>query len=233
MASFIVLALTASALAIGHQGQVVKINPKNGNATYDVQSSNWAGAVIQAAPGTYQAVTGTFTVPSSSGSGSAAIWVGIDGAGSDCGVILQTGIVANSDNTYYSWYEWFPDPSYNFNNINFAAGDVVKLTATAHSTTTGTVTIENQTNGQSVTQDVSSTHALCQEYAEWIVEDYEVGSGQAQFDDFGTVTFSSAQAQTGSGYAGPDGATIWDIWQNNVQLTQSSVQNGNVVVSHT
>ncbi|EIW87207.1 hypothetical protein CONPUDRAFT_43726 [Coniophora puteana RWD-64-598 SS2] len=236
MASFIVLALAVTALARGQQGQVVKISPKNGNSTYDVQSSNWAGAVIQAAAGTYQAVTGTFTVPNPTGSGSAAIWVGIDGAGSDCGVILQTGVDATIDNgqvSYSSWYEWFPDPSYSFSNINFAAGDVVQLTATAHTTTTGTVTIENQTNGQKVTQDVSSTSALCQEYAEWIVEDYQSGDSQVVFDNFGTVTFSDAQATTGAGAVGPDGATIWDIWQNNVQLTKSSVQNGNVVVSHT
>ncbi|EIW87337.1 hypothetical protein CONPUDRAFT_44645 [Coniophora puteana RWD-64-598 SS2] len=221
---------------MGQQGQVVKISPKNGNSTYEVQSNNWAGAVITAAAGTYQAVTGTFTVPKPSGSGSAAIWVGIDGAGPDCKVILQTGIVANVNNgqvAYGAWSEWFPDPSNSFSNITFATGDVVKLTATAHSKTTGTVTIENQTSGQKVSQDLSSSHAICQEYAEWIVEDYSSGNSQVTFDNFGTVTFTDAQATTASGTVGADGATIWDIWQDNVQLTKSSVSNGNVVISHT
>ncbi|EIW87319.1 Aspergilloglutamic peptidase, partial [Coniophora puteana RWD-64-598 SS2] len=161
------------------------------------------------------------------------MWVGIDGVG--CQVILQTGVDATIDNgqvSYSSWYEWYPDPSHTFDNINFSAGDVVTLTATAHTTNTGTVTIENATNGQKVSSDVNSTTALCMQNAEWIVEDYIGGNSQVSFDNFGTVTFTNAQATTGSGAVGPDGATIYEIVQNNVQLTQASVQNGNVVISH-
>ncbi|EIW87320.1 hypothetical protein CONPUDRAFT_116513 [Coniophora puteana RWD-64-598 SS2] len=236
MASFLVSALLASVAVASPLTGGVPTNVKVLSAedpAYEQLNSNWAGAVLRKDGGTFQAVTGSFKVPKPTGEGSAAIWVGVDGM--DCGVILQTGVDASIKGgqvSYSSWYEWFPDPSYTFDNIDFAAGDDVTLTATTHSTTTGTVTIENKTKNQKVTKDVSSTSALCQKNAEWIVEDYSSG-GLVEFDNFGTVTFTSATATTGSGSVGPDGATIVDIAQNGTQLTQSSVANGQVTIKHT
>ncbi|EIW87335.1 Aspergilloglutamic peptidase [Coniophora puteana RWD-64-598 SS2] len=163
------------------------------------------------------------------------MWVGIDGV--DCCVILQTGVDATINNnqvSYSAWYEWFPDPSHTFDSIDFAAGDDVTLATTAHSTTNVTVMIENKTKNQNVTHEVSSSHALCQKDAEWIVEDYSSGGDTVKFDDFGTVTFTGAQATTGSGTVRADGATIYGIKdQSGKVLTQSSVSNGNVVIKHT
>ncbi|EIM79371.1 uncharacterized protein STEHIDRAFT_21274, partial [Stereum hirsutum FP-91666 SS1] len=188
------------------------------------QSSNWAGAALIADSdsATYTSVTGTFTVPSPSapedggeGQYSAAAWVGIDG--NTCtSAILQTGVdFTTSDDgstTYDAWYEWFPDDSYDFTGIQFSAGDSVTVTVNATSSTSGTAVIENNTNGQKVSKSLTSTSPLCQTNVEWIVEDFDEGGSPVPLVDFGTVTFTGAQAATEQGDSvGPAGATIIDM----------------------
>lgn len=59
------------------------------NKTNVEYSSNWAGAILIGSG--YTSVTGTFTVPTPSSTGSGSAWVGIDG--DTCSTaILQTGI---------------------------------------------------------------------------------------------------------------------------------------------
>ncbi|KZP28281.1 hypothetical protein FIBSPDRAFT_817531 [Athelia psychrophila] len=211
--------------------------PSTSNNTQDTYTSNWAGAVWESYPsGTFTSVTGTFTVPTPTGNdGSASAWVGIDG--DTCGsAILQTGVdftVSGGAVSYDAWYEWFPAGAYDFSGISFSAGDSVTVTVTASSTTAGTAVIENNTNGQTVTQDLSSTSALCQENAEWIVEDYDDQNGMVPFANFGQVTFTGASAGTvSSGNIGPDGATIFDIDQNNVVLTSTTTSSDGVVITY-
>ncbi|KAF7973074.1 hypothetical protein HWV62_16264 [Athelia sp. TMB] len=198
-------------------------------------SSNWAGAVLSEAAGTWKSVTGTFTVPTPSGSGSASAWVGIDG--DTCGnAILQTGLdftISGGSVSYDAWYEWYPDYAYDFSGISFSSGDTVKLTVTATSTKAGTAVIENVTKGKTVTKSITSSSALCEQDAEWIVEDYEEGSSLVQFADFGTVTFTAASATENSGtVVTPSGATIIDIEQNNKVLTSASASGSEVVVTY-
>jgi len=206
---------------------------KASNVVYD---NIWAGAVLEDANGTFTSVTGTFTVPTPKGSGSSAIWVGLDGIG--CQVILQTGVdatITNGTLSYSSWYEWYPDPSHVFppSNISFSPNDTVTLTATSHTPTAGTVTITNLSTNQTVSQAVNSTSALCQQNAEWIVEDYAAG-GIVRFDDFGTVTFTDAEATAKNGSTvGPEDAAIYEIQQNGTTLATASVQGKAVVVKHT
>lgn len=110
------------------------------NAQY---SSNWAGAVLVGTG--YKSVTGTFTVPEPSTSGSGSAWVGIDGDTCQT-AILQTGIdwtKSGSGYSYDAWYEWYPHYAYDFSGINIAAGNEIKLTITATSKTAGNVAIEN------------------------------------------------------------------------------------------
>ncbi|TFK47813.1 hypothetical protein OE88DRAFT_1606078, partial [Heliocybe sulcata] len=212
-----------------------------GNASHPEYSSNWAGAVFDTYPsGTFRSVTGTFTVPTprapSSGSGtySASAWVGIDG--DTCGnAILQTGVdftVTNGRTSYDAWYEWYPDYAYDFTGISFSAGNTVRVTVTASSTTSGTAVIENVSTGQTVTQHITSSSALCEENAEWIVEDYEEGGSLVPLANFGTVTFTSASAGTSSGSIGPSGATLIDIEQNGRVLTSASTSGSSVTVSY-
>jgi hypothetical protein len=45
--------------------------------------------------------------------------------------------------------------------------------------------IKNNTKGTSVSKSITSTAALCEENAEWIVEDFESGSSLVPFANFG------------------------------------------------
>jgi len=208
-------------------------------------SSNWAGAVYDSyGSGTFKAVTATFTIPkpatpsggSSSTEYSASAWVGIDG--DTCGnAILQTGVdfnVRGSSVSFDAWYEWYPDYAYDFSGISFSVGDSVTITVTAATTKSGTAVIKNNSKGTSVSKSITSTSALCEENAEWIVEDFESGNSLVPFANFGSVTFTNAVATFVNGSTiGPSGATIIDIEQSSKVLTKSSVSSTSVTVSHT
>ncbi|KAJ5874808.1 uncharacterized protein N7529_003238 [Penicillium soppii] len=210
--------------------------------SHEEYSSNWAGAVLIGTG--YTAVTAEFTVPtpklpsgaSSSKQYCASAWVGIDG--DTCSTaILQTGIdfcIQGSSVSYDAWYEWYPDYAYDFSGISIAAGNVIKVTVDATSKTAGTATVENVSTGKSVTHTFTGgvDGDLCEYNAEWIVEDFESNSALVPFANFGTVTFSSAEATTGGTTVGPSGATILDIKQSNSVLTSSSVSSKSVTVKY-
>ncbi|KZP14588.1 hypothetical protein FIBSPDRAFT_912759 [Athelia psychrophila] len=210
--------------------------PLNVNTTNTEYSSNWAGAVYDSYPaGTFTLVTGTFIVPTpTGGDGAASAWVGIDG--DTCGTaILQTGLdftISGGAVSYDAWYEWFPDYAYDFSGISFSSGDTVTVTVTASSTTSGSAVIKNKTTGVTVTQQITSTSALCEQNTEWIVEDFEEGGSLVGFADFGSVVFTGASATTTTGSIGPGSATLIDIEQNNVILTSSSVDDSSVTVMY-
>ncbi|KAJ5453876.1 uncharacterized protein N7458_004832 [Penicillium daleae] len=210
---------------------------------HEEYSSNWAGAVLIGSG--YSAVTGQFTVPtpkvpsgsSSSGTYSASAWVGIDGD-TWGNAILQTGVdftITNGKVSYDAWYEWYPDYAYDFTSIPISAGDVIKVTVTAASKSSGTAVIENVTTGKTVSHTFSSGStqgSLGEVNAEWIVEDFESGGSLVEFANFGTVTFTGAQATDNGSKVGPSGATLIDIQQNGKVLTSSSVTSNSVKVSY-
>ncbi|KAI1317668.1 peptidase A4 family-domain-containing protein [Xylariaceae sp. FL0255] len=188
-------------------------------------TENWAGAVLVGTG--YTTVSGTIVVPeptvppggSNSGKYSAAAWVGIDG--STCQTaILQTGIDMNLEAgavSYTTWYEWYPDYSYDFTGFGISAGDTVAMSVATTSKTSGTVTIENHTTGQTVSHDFENQSGqLCQTNAEWIVEDFQQGNSLVPFVDFNSVTFTDAMVD---GQADLTGATIYDIKQGDTVLT--------------
>jgi hypothetical protein len=188
-------------------------------------SSNWAGAVLVGTG--YTSVTGTFTVPTPTTTGSGSAWVGIDG--DTCGTaILQTGIdwtKSGSSITYDAWYEWYPDYAYDFSGISLAAGNTIKVTVTATSKTAGTATITNVSTGKTVTHSFSgeaSEGSLCEYNAEWIVEDFDENGSEVTFADFGTVTFTGASAVKSGTTVGVTGATIIDMEQNSKVLVTCS-----------
>lgn len=80
---------------------------------------------------------------------------------------------------------------------------------------------------------INSAIALCQENAEWIVEDYQSGSGLVPFADFETVTFTDASATTVTGKKiGPRGAGPVDIKQDHKVLTSVSTSKHEVVIKY-
>lgn len=216
----------------------------NGTAHQEF-SSNWAGAVFDnRGSGTFKSVTGTFVVPtprvpsggSSSTTYAASAWVGIDG--DTCGTaILQTGIdftVRGSSVSFDAWYEWFPDFAHDFTGFTVHAGDTITVTVTANSTRSGSAVIRNVSTGSSVSKSLTSSSSLCEQNAEWIVEDFESGNSLVPFANFGTVTFTGASAGLSTGgTTGPSGTTLIDIEQNGRVLTSSSTSGSSVTVSHT
>lgn len=88
--------------------------------------------------------------------------------------------------------------------------------------------IENETTGQRVSHSFSGeTDALCETNAEWIVEDFSSGGSLVNFADFGTVQFTGASVNGGTGVSG---ATIIDIQQNGKVLTDCSTSGSSTVV---
>ncbi|KAF8342491.1 peptidase A4 family-domain-containing protein [Amanita rubescens] len=212
-------------------------------ASHEYYTTNWAGAMLQSPNRTYNAVSGTFVVPTLSSPnsyGAASPWVGIDGTGCSGG-LWQAGIDMAYNNgamSYLPWYEWFPDDSYYFSNIAINAGDTIRLTITADSDTSGKAVIENLSNGQTASQYTTSTHALCRQSAEWVVEDYtqEDSDGTyslVPFCDFGTVNFFNASARTFSGSTvSPHDSHIVDIQQSDSVLTSTTPNSKNVTISY-
>ncbi|KOC18683.1 aspergillopepsin-2 heavy chain [Aspergillus flavus AF70] len=236
------LAARVKARAAGARGsrplQTVQKPAGVTNKTNVEYSSNWSGAVLENPPSasaTYTAVTGTFTVPEptgGSGSSSASAWVGIDGD-TYSEAILQTGVdftVTNGQASFDAWYEWLPDYAYDFTGIDISAGDVIVAIVESYSSTSGIAIIENQSTGQKVTKELSSSSPLGGINAEWIVEDYEENGSLVDLVDFGTVTFTGAEAKAAGGQTvGLTDATIIEITQNNKVVTDVTIDSGSEV----
>jgi hypothetical protein len=203
----------------------------------------WAGATLIGSG--YTSVTGTVVVPTprtppdgnSSTQYAAAAWVGIDGY--TCGTaLIQTGIaiwIQNGQPWYNAWYEWFPEASGNFDNFAVNAGDTIEMNVEALSKTSGTVTLNNLSTGQSVSHRFSGqSESLCQTNAEWVVEDFtgENSTALVPLIDFTTVAFTGASAISNGSTIDTTGATILDIKQNNQILTSCSADGSEVVCSY-
>ncbi|KAJ5589400.1 hypothetical protein N7537_012078 [Penicillium hordei] len=205
-------------------------------------STNWSGAVLQGTG--YTLVTGEFTVPkpkpppgaSPSEKTCASAWVGIDGY--TCGsAILQTGVkfcVQGDEVSYAAWYEWYPDLTYDFSDFLISTGDVIKLTVNATSKNSGSAVVDNMTTGKSVTHEFTGVDYgdLCETNAEWIVEDFIAAGKLVPLTNFGTVTFSKAEATSGSKTVGLSKATLIDIKKKQSILTKSSLTRDGVTVSY-
>lgn len=100
------------------------------------------------------------------------------------------------------------------------------ITATTSSQTSGTLIIENNTTGVTVSTTLVSDASLCQFNAEWIVEDFEecyIDCYLVPFANFSTIAFTGASAGTVSGSSvTPSGATLFDIYQDSTVLTSVS-----------
>ncbi|TVY54063.1 Aspergillopepsin-2 [Lachnellula suecica] len=203
IASALALASSASAAALGshraprkgrqthtghHSQPMIKSQGPAGIVTNNSEvsySTNWAGAVLTGTK--YTVVTGSFTVPTASTTGSGSAWVGIDGDSCET-AILQKGIdwtKSGSSITYDAWYEWYPDYSYNYvHDIEIAAGDTITVTVEATRKSAGTSTITNESTGLTVVHTFTSSAVeadLCEYDAEWIVEDFESESSLVTF----------------------------------------------------
>lgn len=219
------------------------------------------GAILSAPRKKIQSVTGTFRVPEAKmptegptgnnpvGVYAASFWVGIDGVTStstttkkaaSCdasAVSLRLGVDIFYDGTFggqqtpFAWHQYLPRSATGFANFSVAAGDLVRLTASAASKGNGgTVTIENFGNVAQLKSKQAavqvSTHtfdgssqlpALCQAQAAWMVEDFPI-AGLPDFPialtNFTSVKFVKLGVRSGEGGdIGIGGARVVNVYQ--------------------
>ena len=145
-------------------------------------SLNWSGYAVSASNVT--SVSATFTVPQIGPPGSIgglppdfSAWVGIDGYTS--GTVEQTGIAGSWDDTtgtasYFAWWEMFPRVSSTIKSMTISAGDSITATVTFNGGGSFTLSISDNTNGQSFSTTTSAPtggpNAAQRNSAEFIVE---------------------------------------------------------------
>ena len=162
-----------------------------------------------------------------------SVWVGIDG--STCNsAIIQTGVNVFGDGTLEAWTEWYPADVMSYTNpITVSAGDEIRVSVKATSTTSGTTTMENLTTGKTATQDYTGQATLCQSNAEWIVEDFgDSASGHVELVNFGEVTIYDTSATSPTGSFDPSQARISNMMIDGRQRTNCSASADGVYCSY-
>jgi len=191
-------------------------------------STNWSGYAVLTGAGAVTSVTGTWTVPTASGSTAAysATWIGIDGATNS--TVEQIGTASDTAAAgtpqYYAWFEMYPGPAYYWPAMIIKPGDQITATVayvgTAGRSSVFTLSITDLTTEatnpkatytESVTESIRGAQRSS---AEWIVE-APYNGGVLPLADFGTETFTGAQAtinkQTGPIDYTWSGATAYPI----------------------
>jgi Peptidase A4 family len=177
----------------------------SGARNSEVESTNWSGYAATGSNGAFSSVSGSWTQPAatcSSGRGRAsdqyaAFWVGLDGYSSDS--VEQTGTdsdCAGRTPDYYGWYEMYPaNPVYYSNPVS--PGDHISASVSFSGSDTYTLVLTDSTQGwtQRVTQNESG---LDRSSAEVITEAPSSNTGVLPLADFGTVNYSSAEANGAS-----------------------------------
>lgn len=225
--------LAASALLAFTGALALGGAPAASARTVDAQlatSENWAGYVVKSNAGTQQfsSVSGSWVQPtikssSSTGPGCSAFWVGLGGSSDQSQALEQVGTSAdwvNGQAVYYAWYELVPAPETKL-SLTIHPGDHVSARVSVSGQTV-TVSLSDQTTGQSATKTVQTSTADTSS-AEWIAEapsTYGQGGNYQTLPlaNFGQVAFTGASA-TSNGHTGSISDPNWTVQQ--VQLSAS------------
>ncbi|MHB8858638.1 MAG: G1 family glutamic endopeptidase [Thermoleophilia bacterium] len=205
--SMICLTTSVAYANVSSNGPRVKIT--------DSTSSNWSGyaaatSLASPAANSVSDVKGQWTVTPVTGGATntySSIWVGIDGY-SD-GTVEQIGIEEdwyNGAPRYYAWYEMYPKFPVTISSVPVAAGDSISAEVSYISNNKFALTITNLTSGKTYTT-VQKTRAQ-RSSAEWIAEAPSSRKGVLPLTNFGTVSFTAAQA-TINGHTGPVNDPAW------------------------
>jgi hypothetical protein len=179
-------------------------------------STNWSGYL--ATGGNFTTVSGSWQVPSVTGTGTGesadGSWIGIGGVTS--GDLIQVGtanyVTAAGEVSSAAFYEILPASAEIIPSITVSSGDSISASITETSLNQWSVVINNLTNGQSFSINLSyvSSHSS----AEWIEEAPSYASGGlVPLNYFGTVSFSNCTS-TVDGYSysvaniGPSSVTM-------------------------
>jgi hypothetical protein len=162
---------------------------------YDT-TTNWAGYATTA--GTLNGISGTWKVPTVSGSGDTAAdatWIGIGGISSSD--LIQTGtqniVSPDGQVTTSAFYELLPDASEDISTLNVNPGDTVSASVDEISSGQWRITMNDTTTGGTFSTVVAYNSS--ESSAEWIEEDPSDGADQQiPLDNFGSVGFTSGTA---------------------------------------
>lgn len=187
-------------------------------------STNWSGYADSTAAGAVTSVSGSWTVPTVTGSGTSnsVAWVGIDGFNSS--TVEQTGTqmqLVNGHAEYSAWFELFPDALVTIPSVAIHPGDTIDASVNFNSAAKDfTLSITDATDKESFTTTKSAPNAQ-RSSAEWIVEAPAVNGAVQPLSNFGSVTFTNAQA-TINGASGPINAE-----GSGTTINQITMVNGN------
>jgi len=182
--------------------------------TTTTTSSNWSGYAAETnlnnpSSGSVTAVSGTWVVPTVTGSGSgteySSVWVGIDGYSSSS--VEQLGTeedVVGGKAQYSAWYEMYPNYPVTI-NMTVHPGDTVSASVTYVS---GQFVLSITDGSQKFSIDQSYAQAQ-RSSAEWIVEAPSSNSGVLPLAAFSTVAFTNCTATIN----GTTGAIDNSSWQ--------------------
>ncbi len=186
------LAFSPAAAAPAMGGPMVPLRLGSTNTA----SLNWAGYVITAGDGSVNSVTGSFVVPTvtgSSGTTYVALWVGIDGYNDN--TVEQTGIMIEDSGgalSYYVWYEYYPkSPVYAPSSDTVSPGETIEASVT-YSKGEFDTTIEAIVNGAvqwTFSSGPTKVGGANDDSAEFIVERPATSTGLTSLADFGTAYF--------------------------------------------
>ena len=160
------------------------------------QSLNWAG-YIRAGHGLTSA-SGTWTVAAvaSTHDGYSSTWVGIDGAASGDGYLIQTGTeadVSGGRRSYRAWWEVITPsnvaPETLFSNLIIHPGDSVTASVSKSSSGRWSMRLRDNTTRHSASHTAS--FAGPGSSAEWIQEDTDVNGYISTAPNWHSVTFRS------------------------------------------
>ena len=175
---------------------------------------NWSGYAIEtnlASPtsGVVTDVKGTWKVPKVTGSFGRAYsstWVGIDGYSSS--TVEQIGTEQDwtgFGGSYYAWYEMYPAAMHSIGRVY--PGDTINAEVASLGNGSFRLTITDVTHPLNFTTTQTSTAAALQS-AEWIEEAPSSYYGVLPLANFGTVSFTGAQA-TVNGHTGTISDGAW------------------------
>jgi hypothetical protein len=155
-------------------------------------STNWSGYAVEGS--SFTKALGSWTVPTVNCSKTpntySSFWVGIDGWTSSS--VEQTGTDSDCDGSspsYYAWYEFYPNPSYEITSVSVSPGNHISASVT-YSGSEFTITLTNETTGKSYSKS-SKVSGAKRSSAEWIAEApcCTRSGGILPLSDFGTVYF--------------------------------------------
>jgi hypothetical protein len=196
------------------------------------QSLNWSGYIK-----TGTAVTrasATWHVPSLKAAydGYSSTWVGVDGATSNDGYLIQTGTeadVVNGRASYGAWWEVITPsdvaPETRFSTLTIHPGDSMSASVTKLSSGRWTMRLTDNTTGHSASH--TAAFAGPGSSAEWIQEDTDVDGAISTAPNWQAVTFSRVTVNgAGAGLTPSEAVDIVDSHATREDATSAPTKSG-------